>query len=470
MITRCAIFWTGTSLYAVICALFAGRPLGWLWPVAEEPSDSTADWDTGPQVPSGVYLIDLDLHKIPVYSGGEPAGFRVSYTGIVRLGLPHPQEFRVLFDSGSGQLIVPSSSCVSEVCMKHSRYNTSDFSSSRFVQMDGRITPARSTPEQVVIQFGQGQVRGQMIRERVCAGRMIGTLSGENASGSLDAVEDSACVVMNTVIANELSASPWAAFPFDGIVGLGLPPLSFTPEFSFFGALYARGHLQQQRFGMYLAESGEGSELALGGINPTRVSSQLQWTDVVQPEQGHWQVDIVGVYIGDKALDICRGGGCRGVIDTGTSQLAVPSPHEKDIVNMLTVPAGNILDCRFIESHPPIRIELRSFNITLQPQDYMRQLPVPAIAVPGDSALLAEEQEKLCKPRIVGVNMPSSIGAKTFILGQPLLHRYYTVFDFDGPKVGFALAVHGDIAPEGRRSADALRGSSSRARTPEAEE
>jgi hypothetical protein len=423
----------------------------------------------GLQVPSGVYLIDLELHKIPVFSGGEPAGFRVSYTGTVRLGMPRPQEFRVLFDSGSGQLIVPSSSCVSEVCLKHSRYNMSDFSSPRFVQMDGRITPARSTPEQVVIQFGQGQVRGQMVRERVCAGRRIGSQSGENATGSLDAAEDSACVAMNTVIANELSASPWSAFPFDGIVGLGLPPLSLTPEFSFFGALYARGHLQQQRFGMYLAESGEGSELALGGINPARVRAQLQWTDVVQPEQGHWQVDIVGVHIGDMALDICRGGGCRGVVDTGTSQLAVPSPHEKDILEMLTVPAGNIQDCRFIESHPSILIELRNFNVTLQPEDYMRQLPAPAIASPGDNALPAERQEKLCKPRIVGVNMPTTIGAKTFILGQPLLHRYYTVYDFDGPQVGFALAVQGDVAPPGRLPADALRGSVSRARRSEAE-
>jgi len=468
MITRRATSWTGTSFYAVICALFAGQSLGWLWPATEAPSDRPDDWDMGLQVPSGVYLIDLDLHKIPVYSGGEPAGFRVSYTGIVSLGLPHPQEFRVLFDSGSGQLIVPSSSCVSEVCLKHSRYNMSDFSSSRFVQMDGRLTPAGSTPEQVVIQFGQGQVRGQMVRERVCAGRRIDSQSGENATGSLYAAEDSACVEMNTVIANELSASPFAAFPFDGIVGLGLPPLSLTPEFSFFGALYARGHLQQRRFGMYLAESGEGSELALGGINPARLSAQLQWTNVVQPEQGHWQVDIIGVHVGDKTLDICRGGGCRGVIDTGTTQLAFPSPHEKDILEMLTVPAGNIQDCRFIESHPLILIELRSFNITLQPEDYMRQLP--AFAQPGVNAIPAEKQEKLCKPRVVGVNMPTAIGAKTFILGQPLLHRYYTVYDLDGPQVGFALAVQGDAAPKGRLPADDLRGSLPRAQRPEAEE
>jgi len=334
--------------------------------------------------------------------------------------------------------------------------------------MDGRLTPAGSTPEQVVIQFGQGQVRGQMVRERVCAGRRIDSQSGENATGSLYAAEDSACVEMNTVIANELSASPFAAFPFDGIVGLGLPPLSLTPEFSFFGALYARGHLQQRRFGMYLAESGEGSELALGGINPARLSAQLQWTNVVQPEQGHWQVDIIGVHVGDKTLDICRGGGCRGVIDTGTTQLAFPSPHEKDILEMLTVPAGNIQDCRFIESHPLILIELRSFNITLQPEDYMRQLP--AFAQPGVNAIPAEKQEKLCKPRVVGVNMPTAIGAKTFILGQPLLHRYYTVYDLDGPQVGFALAVQGDAAPKGRLPADDLRGSLPRAQRPEAEE
>merc|ERR1719258_28188 len=47
---------------------------------------------------------------------------------------------------------------------------------------------------------------------------------------------------------------------------------------------------------------------------------------------------------------------------------------------------------------------------------------------------------RFCRPRLMPVNMPAPLGPNLFILGEPVLHRYYTVFDWAGPKIGFGLA------------------------------
>jgi len=38
------------------------------------------------------------------------------------------------------------------------------------------------------------------------------------------------------------------------------------------------------------------------------------------------------------------------------------------------------------------------------------------------------------------VRLPEPLGPKLFILGEPVLHRYYTVYDWENHRVGFSLA------------------------------
>jgi len=39
------------------------------------------------------------------------------------------------------------------------------------------------------------------------------------------------------------------------------------------------------------------------------------------------------------------------------------------------------------------------------------------------------------------VNLPEPLGPKLFILGEPLLSRYYTVYDWKEAQIGFGLAA-----------------------------
>merc|ERR1719456_1427882 len=47
---------------------------------------------------------------------------------------------------------------------------------------------------------------------------------------------------------------------------------------------------------------------------------------------------------------------------------------------------------------------------------------------------------RFCRPRLMPVNMPAPLGPNLFILGEPVLHRYYTVFDWKGPRIGLGVA------------------------------
>merc|ERR1719373_231546 len=47
----------------------------------------------------------------------------------------------------------------------------------------------------------------------------------------------------------------------------------------------------------------------------------------------------------------------------------------------------------------------------------------------------------VCAPRIMPVNLPAPLGPNLFILGEPVLHRYYTVYDWKTKEIGFGLSA-----------------------------
>merc|ERR1719359_1547622 len=182
---------------------------------------------------------------------------------------------------------------------------------------------------------------------------------------------------------------------------------------------------------------------------------------------GYWQVEVLALRVGGHTLDICQDGSCRGVVDTGTSHLGIPAPFDAEVAKMLTVSAGDMLDCRLADL-PELEIELPGMNITLYPETYMRRLPLredvnvdsaKGVTMPDKEELEKSESAttttttlvpevaeapgtvpRYCRPRLMPVNMPAPLGPNLFILGEPVLHRYYTVFDWAGPKIGFGLA------------------------------
>ena len=118
------------------------------------------------------------------------------------LGTP-PQEFKVVLDTGSSNLWVPSSKCTSIACFLHSKYDSS----------------ASSTYK----------VNGSTFEIRYGSGSLSGFVSG-------DTLEFAGLNIKNQLFA-EATEEPGLAFAFgrfDGILGMGYDTISvnhITPPF-----------------------------------------------------------------------------------------------------------------------------------------------------------------------------------------------------------------------------------------------
>jgi hypothetical protein len=304
-------------------------------------------------------------------------------------------------------------------------------SSATPINVDGSVVSPGETCDQVKIGFGTGSVTGEFVKDTLCLG---------SASEGGAQWRDRICVETNIVTAVEMSTTPFKNFGFDGIMG---------------------NHLGAPHFGVFLTdgENGETSEIAIGGHNPSRLQEPLAWSPVAKPELGYWLVDIVALRIDGVEMDFCKDGSCRGVMDTGTSHLGVPAPHDKAIAQMLTTDAGDLSDCREAQA-PVIEIEIKGFNITLEPENYMRKLPLSkgvsvgsskGVALPSHVSVTTtmppslvgadgKEVDRYCRPRLMPVNLPAPVGPHLFILGEPVLQRYYTVFDWKGLNIGLGLS------------------------------
>jgi len=398
-------------------------------------------------------IVPMRRESVPVRRQGNIVSYKTSYSGLVSIGAPVAQEFRVVFDTGSGHLVVPSSTCDSESCMIHRTYDVSASATGTRINADGSLVPSDELCDQVTVGFGTGEITGEFVHDQVCVGQV-------NSTGPAP----KHCMEMNIVTAVEMTTQPFKSFLFDGIMGLGLSKLALSDDFSFFQMI--RRHLPAPQFGVFLseAEADGGSALTLGGFSPDKILHPLAWSPVAKPQLGYWMIKIVAVRIDGEELDVCKDGTCTGVVDTGTSHLGIPSPFDRQFSDLLTQPAGDLLDCRMVKA-PKIEWELESVNLSLSAYSYMRRLPLrDGINVGSITALRdnssnvsnssheievsgtvqvdqnATNVTRFCSPKLMPVNLPEPVGPKLFILGEPVLQKYYSVFDWGQMKVGFSLA------------------------------
>jgi len=250
-------------------------------------------------------------------------------------------------------------------------------------------------------------------------------------------------------------------FNFDGVLGLGLDGLSQTPEFNFFDviaqAVSSWGSKMPHTFAVFLAEADdEASEITFGGWLPRHLTEEPKWNAVLDPEMGHWAINVRALRVGNETLKFCHEG-CKAVVDTGTSLLSVPSQVFPEVYELLKHPAPLAGHCRGMG--PELHIELDNFTVTLEPKDYARTeqrtlSTRPRLEKNREEATPQTTREDLfCKPMLMSMDLPEPLGPKLFILGEPILRKYYTIYDGHQKSVGFGRAAH----PRGRTAVQRLQ-------------
>lgn len=384
-------------------------------------------------------IIPLRREVTPMSKNGKLVSQRTSFSGIIRVGQP-PQEFRVVFDTGSGQVVLPGAACESAVCMTRARYDNRSLLARR-VNAGAHPIEVGTNSDVATIGFGTGSVKGELIQDRVCLGPQALPRHTTEAGGALDSAGDHSafCFDLAFVAATFMSEAPFKSFKYDGIVGLGLRPLSLARQFNFLDMLAGAENVHDTKFGVFMAEGTDGamtSEISFGGIDVKRIAEPLQYVPVSEPQLGYWMIHVKAVYVDGQLTDVCPETGCHGIVDTGTSHLGVSAAGQKTLSELLTRKAGDAEDCRLLQAAPSITIVLDGFNLTIDAAAYMRRVPQKE---PGPALFFWRSSiEAWCTPKLMKMPAATHLPRDMLLFGEPLLTRYYTAFDWAASAIGFA--------------------------------
>lgn len=324
---------------------------------------------------------------------GSRAEHKTAYWGTISVGKP-PQSFRVIFDTGSGNLVVPSWDCQTDGCNPHRKYSPLKSSTAAAIKTAKGKNSTKIT-------YGTGQVEGNFYSDQLC-------------------LSESICASVHFLAASDETTDPFKNQPYDGILGLGLNALSMDKGFSIVNDLFTAGQLPQDLFTVALSDDGS-SEITFGGYRPELLASEITWMPV--SSDSYWQIAVADLTFDGKDTGLCDGG-CKAIVDTGTSMLAGPP----ELIQQLTAKISARVDCSNWATLPRIGFKVGEWLLNLLPEDYM------------------DRSGGVCTFAISTVDVPPPKGP-LFLLGDPFLRRIVTVFDYSGPRLGFAVAKRDSGAP-----------------------
>ncbi|XP_047428209.1 napsin-A [Mugil cephalus] len=320
------------------------------------------------------------------------------YYGQISIGTP-PQNFTVLFDTGSSNLWVPSIHCsfFDLACWIHHRYNSQK--STTFVKNGTEFS----------IRYGRGS--------------LTGFISGDTVS-----VAGLSVAKQQFAEAVKQPGITFAVARFDGVLGLAYPAISVAGVTPVFDSAMEAKLLPHNLFSFYISrdpKAAVGGELVLGGTDPQFYSGDLHYVNVTR--KAYWQIHMSRVSVGDQ-LSLC-GDGCQAIVDSGTSLIVGPSQEVRALqkaIGALPLLMGEyLIDCKKIPSLPLISFNIggKIFNLT------------------GEDYVVKESQMgvSICLSGFMGMDIPPPAGP-LWILGNVFMGRYYTVFDRNQDRVGFAAA------------------------------
>ncbi|XP_062206289.1 aspartic proteinase oryzasin-1-like [Phragmites australis] len=215
------------------------------------------------------------------------------YFGQIGVGCP-PQNFTVVFDTGSSNLWVPSAKCIfSLACFFHPKYESRQSST---YKENG--TPAS-------IHYGTGAISGFYSEDQVTVGNLV---------------------VQNQefIEATYEPGFTFLAAKFDGILGLGFKEISVEGSVPVWYNMVGQGLVKEPVFSFWLnrnPKEQDGGEIVFGGADPSHYKGSHTYTRVTR--KGYWQFEMGDFLIGGKSTGICVDG-CAAIADSGTSLIAGP--------------------------------------------------------------------------------------------------------------------------------------------------
>lgn len=315
------------------------------------------------------------------------------YYGIVKIGSP-PQEFQVIYDTGSSNLWIPEVGCVH--CgykWIHGGKNKYDSKSSDSFVEDG---------SEFSIQYGSGAVSGVFAKDTVV---LADDISVDNQKFAT--IHDAAGMGLGYTFAY-----------FDGILGLGFDSISVGGAETVFHNAIDQGKVEKPMFAFYLGDNADG-ELTFGGYDDDKFEGdELTWVPL--SDATYWRIDMDAVKIGEFSI-----GESDAIVDSGTSLIIGPKMDILAIALEIgakpTLTGQYTIDCEKVAGIPDM-------TWTIAGKEY---------TVAGKKLVI--QSAGMCIFAMMGMDFPAP--GPQWILGDVFMREYYTVFDYAEKRVGFAKAV-----------------------------
>lgn len=312
----------------------------------------------------------------------------------ISLGTPG-QPFKVILDTGSSNLWVPSKDCSSLACFLHTKY---DHDNSATYKANG---------SEFSIQYGSGSMEGYISQDILSIGDLV---------------------IPKQEFA-EATKEPGLAFAFgkfDGILGLAYDTISVNGIVPPIYNAINQGLLDHPQFAFALGDTSEGEDspggvATFGGYDDTQFEGDITWLPVRR--KAYWEVSFDGLGLGDEYTELFSTG---AAIDTGTSLITLPSTLA-DIVNTKIGATKGwsgqySVECDTRDDLPDLTFTLGGVNFTLTAYDY-------TLEVSGS-----------CISAFTPMDFPDPIGDLS-IVGDAFLRRYYSIYDLKKNAVGLAKQV-----------------------------
>jgi len=326
-----------------------------------------------------------DGHNVPVENF-----LNAQYFSTIAIGTP-AQEFKVVLDTGSSNLWVPSSQCGSIACYLHQKYDSS--ASSTF----------KKNGSEFGIRYGSGEVAGFISKDVL----RIGDLK----------IKDQ--------LFGEATSEPGLAFAFgrfDGILGLGYDTISVNHIPPPFYNMVEQELIDEPVFAFYLGntDSGAESEATFGGVDSSHYKGKM--TNIPLRRKAYWEVSLDSITFGKDTAELDSTG---VILDTGTSLIALPSTLAELLNKEMGAKKGfngqYTVDCDKRDSLPDMTFTLSGYNFSISAYDYI-------LEVQGS-----------CISSFMGIDFPAPTGPLA-ILGDSFLRKWYSVYDLGRNRVGLAEA------------------------------
>jgi len=313
------------------------------------------------------------------------------YYGTVKVGTP-PQEFQVIFDTGSSNFWIPEKGCI------NCGYIFIHGGKSKYDKKKSDSFKENGAPFDIT--YGSGQVSGKFETDTV-------TLAGDIA------VEDQDFALIHDAKGMGIA---YALGYFDGILGLGFDSLSVGGVETVFHKAIDQGKVANGMFAFYLGDENDG-ELTFGGYDNDKFTGHIHWVNLV--EAAYWKINIDRVMMGSVSFGVTD-----AIVDSGTSLITGPKAQVKLIAQeagaTATITGQYTVDCSKLDDIP-------SLTWTIDGKDY-KVKGIDLVLQAGGTCIFAI--------------MPLDIvSGPRWILGDVFMRKFYTIFDYDGARIGFAKSV-----------------------------